>query len=475
MRGQYGRAVGCAGFWCAGLLAGCGNEGPGAPPPATGLSASAQAGRALFFDKTLSASGVQSCATCHVPARAFTADPATDHNLPVPLGGRNMDLPGFRNAPSLVYAALTPAFSEAAQTGGFFRDGRASSLEVQAQQPFVTRFEMANADAAEVRTRLQASPGSLQLFTAAFGTDVLADADATLAAMGEAIAAFEKEGPEFHPFTSKYDYWLAGQAAFSAAEQRGIALFNNPGKGNCNACHPSARQQFSDHALFTDFSYDNIGVPRNWNVPANLPNPVSPISGVALDYLPLQTNLPPAPQYAYYDLGLCGPFEPPANDAAPRRSFNAATAVCGAFKVPSLRNVAITAPYFHNGNAADLHQALQFYITRDINNNQGNNPFWVPAGPPNGNPYQAVGTFFLAADGSPDVYQYNDTPLAFNANVNIGEIPYTPPKFAGGQQPMLSAAEIDDVVAFLCTLTDGFDPANAAAYNVPAQCAPQAR
>ncbi len=219
-----------------------------------------------------------------------------------------------------------------------------------------------------------------ELFAAAFGTEVLADPQATLAAMGEAIAAFEKEGPEFHPFTSKYDYWLAGKATLSAAEQRGIALFNNPGKGNCNACHPSSRQQFSEHALFTDFSYDNIGVPRNWNIPANQPNPVSPISGVPLDYLPAQTNLPADAQYAYYDMGLCGPFEPPANDPAPRQSFNAATGVCGAFKVPSLRNVAITAPYFHNGNAADLHKALQFYITRDINNNQGNNPFWVPAG-----------------------------------------------------------------------------------------------
>ncbi len=112
MLGQHGRITRCAGLLCVALLAGCGSEGPGAPPPATGLSAKAQAGKALFFDKTLSASGVQSCGTCHVPARAFSADPATDHNLSVPLGGRNMDLPGFRNAPSLVYAALTPAFSE---------------------------------------------------------------------------------------------------------------------------------------------------------------------------------------------------------------------------------------------------------------------------------------------------------------------------------------------------------------------------
>ena len=474
MSGASLRGAGSAAFLCAAVLAGCGSEGPSAPPPAPGLSAQAQAGRALFFDKALSASGVQSCATCHVPERAFTADPATDHGLPVPLGGRNMDLPGFRNAPSLVYAALTPAFDPEAQTGGFFRDGRASSLAVQAQQPFITKFEMANADAAEVVMRLQASPQTLAAFTAAYGADVLADPAAALASIGEAIAAFEREGAEFHPFSSKYDYWLQGKATFSDAERRGIALFNNPGKGNCNACHPSTRQQYSEHALFTDFCYDNIGVPRNWAIPANSPGPVSPVSGVPLDYVPVNSNLPADAQYAYYDMGLCGPFEPPAADPAPRKSFADATGVCGVFKVPTLRNVALTAPYFHNGNAADLHKALQFYITRDINNNQGNNPFWVPAGP-GGNPYMPGGSFFINADGGTALYQYNDIPLAFNANVNIGEIPYTPPSFAGGNQPTLSAAEIDDVVAFLCTLTDGFDPDHPSAYNVPAQCAPQAQ
>jgi cytochrome c peroxidase len=476
MLGRYGRTARCAGFWCAALLGGCGSDGPGAPPPAAGLSARAQAGKALFFDKTLSASGVQSCGTCHVPSRAFTADPATDHNLPVPLGGRDMDLPGFRNAPSLVYAALTPAFSndEDTPSGGFFRDGRVSSLAVQAQQPFVTEFEMANADASEVLTRLQASSASLTLFTAAFGTDVLGDPEATLADMGEAIAAYEREGPEFHPFTSKYDYWLQGKATLTDAEQRGIALYNNPGKGNCNACHPSSRQGYSEHALFTDFTFDNIGVPRNWRIPANQPHPVSPISGVPLTSLPQQANLPADAAYAYYDMGLCGPFSPPANDPAPRKSFNNATGVCGVFKVPTLRNIALTAPYFHNGMFPDLHEVLQFYVTRDINNNTGNNPFAVRAGP-GGNPYQAVGTFYLAADGTPDQYQYNDLPVALDANVNIGEIPYTPPTFAGGQQPTLDAAEIDDVVAFLCTLTDGFDPNNPEAYTVPAQCAPQAQ
>src|SRR5215467_7768170 len=115
------------------LVAACGGGGDSSPPPPpAGLSLKAEAGKALFFDVSLSASGRQSCGTCHVPARAFTADPATDQGLPVPLGGRNLDLPGFRNAPSLRYTALTPAFflDAGTPTGGFFRDGRASSLAV---------------------------------------------------------------------------------------------------------------------------------------------------------------------------------------------------------------------------------------------------------------------------------------------------------------------------------------------------------
>ena len=456
---------------CGGGADGGGGGTPAPPAP----SLKATAGEALFFDASLSASGKQSCGTCHVPTHAFTADPATDQGLPVPLGGRHMDLPGFRNAPSLMYAALTPPFflDAGTPTGGFFRDGRASSLAVQAQQPFVTEFEMANTDAAEVLSRLQASPTTLQAFTNAFGESVLGDPDATLAAIGEAIAAYETEDPEFAPLSSKYDYWLQGSAQLTDSEQRGLALFNNPAKGNCTACHPSQRQGYSDHALFTDFTYDNIGVPRNWNVAANLPSPKSPISAVPLDYMPAQLNVPADAEYAYYDLGLCGPFAPPANDPNPRTSFTHITSLCGNFKVPTLRNVAVTAPYFHNGEFATLHKVLQWYVTRDINNNTGNNPTPVPPGL-GGNPYFAVGTPYVAADGTPDLYEYNDLPVAFDANVNIGEIPYTPPAFAGGQAPTLTSSDIDDVVAFLCTLTDGYDPKNPTAYNVPAQCLPGA-
>jgi cytochrome c peroxidase len=457
-------------------LAGCSGSGSstsGTPEPAqTPLSPAAVAGKALFFDATLSASGKQSCGTCHVPARAFTADPATDQGLPVPLGGANFDLPGFRNAPSLVYAAFTPSFflaSDGTPTGGFFRDGRASSLAAQAQGPFVTLFEMANANAAEVVARLKASPSTLASFVAAYGNAVLADPDQTLADIGLAIAAFETEAPEFHPFSSKYDYWLQGKAQLTAQEQQGLALFNSPGKGNCTACHPSQAQQYDSHALFTDFTYDNIGVPRNWDIPANSPTALSPVDGVPLTYVPIETNVPSGSEYAYYDLGLCGPFAPAATDSHPRPNFSTVTTLCGNFKVPTLRNVAITAPYFHNGVFASLRDVIEWYVTRDINNNVANNSTPVPAGPL-GNPYQALGTFYVAADGTPDANEYNDLPVVFDANVNIGEVPYTPPKSAGGQAPTLDSDEINAVIAFLCTLTDGYDPQHPSSYALPDQC-----
>jgi cytochrome c peroxidase len=472
--------VGWIGYLCLALAiaasSSCGGGGSGdsstSPPAPAALSVAAVAGKAIFFDTSLSVSGVQACGTCHVPSLAFTGDATTDHGLPVPLGGPNMDQTGFRNAPSLMYASFTPPFSLTnGPTGGFFRDGRASSLAAQAQQPFVTPFEMANKDAAEVLTRLQNSPATLAAFVAAYGESALSNADTALQDMGLALAAFETEDPSFHPFSSKYDYWLLGQAQLTAQEQSGLNLFNNPTKGNCTACHPSQAQGYNSHALFTDYTFDNIGVPRNWNIPANTPGSVSPIDGAVLTTVLVPVDVPNDAEYPYYDMGLCGPLEPSAGDVNARPNLSATTSLCGIFKVPTLRNVAVTSPYFHNGVFSNLHQVVEWYVTRDINNNTGNNPNPVAAGP-GGNPYQAVGTFYTAANGTPDLYEYNDLPVDYDANVNVGEVPYTPPTFGGGQAPTLTAAEIDDVVAFLCTLTDGFDPQNPTAYNVPAQCQP---
>ena len=452
-------------------LSGCGGGGAEAgattsPPPGT-LSAVAELGDQLFGDTKLSASGRQACATCHVPSNAYAATDA----LSVPLGGPDMTLPGLRNAPSLRYASFTPPFTivDGGATGGFFRDGRASSLAAQAAQPFVTSFEMANQNAAEVISRLRASPASLAQFVTVYGESAMDDPDVALKDMAAAIAAYETEDPSFHPFSSKFDFWLAGQTQLTSLEQQGLALFNDPTRGNCTACHPSQRQGYNEHALFTDFTYDNIGVPRNWKIAANLAHPVSPVNGASLTYIPVEINIPADSEYTYYDLGLCGPLAPAPNDPHPRPVFSDTTTLCGQFKVPTLRNIALTAPYFHNGVFDTLKQVIEWYVTRDINNNVGNNPNPVAAGP-GGNPYGPAGSFYLAADGSPDLFEYNDLPVEFDANVNVGEVPYTPPTFAGGQAPTLTADDINAVIAFLCTLTDGYDPDHPDAYALPEQC-----
>jgi cytochrome c peroxidase len=412
------------------------------------LSAGAKLGEQIFEDKALSVSGKQSCATCHVAAYAFAADPSDegpDHGLPVPFGGPNMDEPGFRNAPSLMYASFAPAFyfdSEGGPNGGFFRDGRAATLADQAIQPFITPFEMANPDAASVIERLKGRP-YLADFTALYGAEVLNDPDTALQRMGQALAAFETESAEFHPFTSKYDYWLKGQATLTTQEQRGLALFNNPTKGNCSACHPSTSGDGVTPALFTDFSFDNLGLPRNVKIPSNNP-------ATAPAYTPINSS---DGMENYYDLGICGPLRD-------NGTLNL-SGICGQFKVPTLRNIALTAPYFHNGQFATLSKAIGFYVRRDTNPDQ-----FYPT----------------AADGS--VAKFDDLPSLYGGqfivninlpgsdagypgNVNTGEIPYNR---VLREQPALDADEINDMITFLCTLTDGYDPKNPTALALPAQC-----
>ncbi len=427
-------------------LAGCGGGGGTAPPQA--LSAAAQVGGKIFADTALSASGKQSCATCHVAQFAFAEDSSAagpDRGLPVPLGGPGMDQPGFRNTPSLMYASYTPAFffdGDGSPNGGFFRDGRAATLEEQAQLPFITPFEMANADAAAVVDRLKTRP-YLADFTAVYGAGVLDDPATALQRIGAALAAFERESPGFHPFSSKFDSWRNGQASLTAQELRGFALFNNPTKGNCAACHPATSADGVTPALFTDFSYDNLGLPRNGTIPANAD------SG-APSYTPADSS---DGVHGYYDLGLCGPFR----DNGGRN----VSGLCGQFKVPTLRNVAVTAPYFHNGRFATLEDAVGFYVRRDTDPEQ-----FYP----------------VAADGS--VTKFDDLPALYGGqflvdinsigsdagyagNVNTSEIPYN--RKLGGS-PALTAQEIKDLITFLCTLTDGYDPAHPAAQVLPAQC-----
>lgn len=383
-------------------LASCGEDAPRAADSATaaelpstpGLSAVAALGERLFRDESLSASGRLACQSCHRPEFAHAA-PASDL---VSKGGPDMDLPGLRNSPSIRYASFTPAFgfdAEGAAAGGFFRDGRAASLVEQAKMPFTDPREMANAAPGDVIARLGHSPNAAR-FRAVFGEDALDDPAAAFDRLAAAIAQYEVENPDFHRFDSKYDAWLAGRAELSPAERRGLALFEDEKKGNCAACHPSRRGEDGSPPLFTDFTYDTVGVPRNPRIAANA-------------------------DPAFHDLGLCGPER---RDLAARRDL------CGAFKVPTLRNVARTAPYFHNGAFARLEDVVAFYARRDTDPGE-----WYPTG--------AAG-----------VLKFDDLPPGLAGSVNTGEVPYD--RKPGGE-PALTPAEIDDVVAFLKTLDDGYN------------------
>ena len=144
-------------------------------------------------------------------------------------------------------------------TGGFFRDGRASSLATQAQQPFITAFEMANDDAAEVVGRLQQSAASLQKFIAAYGEAGAATLIPLCRTWAWPLRLTRARIRIFIPSAASTTRGSRGEAQLTAQEQQGLTLFNDPTKGNCTACHPSQRQGYSSLALFTDFTFDNIG------------------------------------------------------------------------------------------------------------------------------------------------------------------------------------------------------------------------
>jgi cytochrome c peroxidase len=379
------------------VLAGCGGgASTDRAATAAGLSATARLGEAIFRDPTLSASGRQACISCHDPAFGHGAPNA----LAAQFGGSALSLQGGRSSPSIRYLDRNTAFhfdAEGTPTGGFFWDGRAASLQAQAGGPFLNPVEMANASVEDVVARLSRASYAAE-FSQQFGADIFSRPADVFARVTLALQAYQQEDAAFHPFSSKYDAFLQGTARLSDAELRGLAWFNSPAKGNCAACHPSTRGADGSLPLFTDFSYDNLGVPRN-------------------------TALAQNDDPAYFDLGLCARA---GGDMAAR------TDLCGAFKVPSLRNVAQRQALFHNGRFASLKEALTFYVQRDTNPEK-----WYP----------------LKADGSVD--KFNDLPAAYRANVNTSEAPYNRPL---GGTPALSDAEIDDVIAFLATLTDGYQP-----------------
>lgn len=332
-------------------------------------------GKKLFFDKNLSTPVGQSCADCHAPETGF-ANPNPDYPVSQ---GVHKDRFGNRNDLPAAYAAFSPPFhydpNEELYVGGQFWDGRAADLAEQAKGPFLNALEMANPDEKTVVDKVRNSEYA-DLFWKVFGAGSFDDPNKAYDMIADALAEYEKSS-EVNQFSSKYDLYLAGKADLTEQEQRGLELFEDEDKGNCAECHPSQPGNDGIPPLFTDFTYDNLGVPQN---------PENPFY-----YLPKELN----PDGVYFiDLGLGGELNKPSEN--------------GKFKVPSLRNIAKTAPYLHNGIFKNLRQVVVFYNTRDIGP-------WAP----------------------PEV----------RANVNREEL----------GDLGLTEQEVDDIVAFLQTLTDGYD------------------
>ncbi len=308
-------------------LWGCGGSGVSVAQPT--LQSKAALGKALFFDKSLSAPTGMSCATCHSPNQGFT-DPRP--GFPTSQGVVK-GLFGFRNAPTAAYAAYTPVFQQLAGTGaigGQFWDGRAADLAAQAKLPLLNPIEMANPSAASVVAAVEKGPfaGALRKF---YGATIFHDVPTAYSAIADAIAEFEKT-PAVSPFSSKYDAYLAGTATLSAGEQSGLAIFN--GKGLCFSCHPSTTAPDGTPPLFTDFTYSNLGLPKN---------PLNPYYSLPAKFNPLGAS--------FIDIGL--------------QTTTGRLTDTGKFKTPTLRNIAVTGPYFHNGLFLNLADVVRFYNTRD--------------------------------------------------------------------------------------------------------------
>ena len=319
-------------FILAGVITVMWQAAPAGEPPPPPLSPKAQLGRMIFFDTRLSEPVGQACATCHAPERAFS-DP--DERAPTSKGvlpGRM----GKRNTPSILYAHFSPPFhfepKEKHYEGGQFWDGRAATLEEQAKGPMIHPLEMSNPDPQAVIKKIRIASYA-PMFETVFGKGALDQTDPAYTHMAEALAAFQRSDT-FTPFSSKYDHYLAGKLKLSAQEMRGLRLYEDEKKGNCAACHPNRPSAKGAPPLFTDFTYDNLGVPRNPALPFyRLPKAHNPDGE------------------KFVDRGLGGALNKRRED--------------GKFKVPTLRNIALTAPYMHNGYFRTLEGVMAFYNNRD--------------------------------------------------------------------------------------------------------------
>lgn len=354
----------------------------------TPLTPKEQLGKLLFTDRNLSNPPGKSCAGCHDPGAGF-ADP--DCACPVCTGAVATRC-GNRNAPTVSYCAYTPDFhfdaTKGEYIGGQYWDGRAASLIQQAPLPLLNPLEMNNPDRWSVVEKVRTSPYA-GMFADVYGYDPFADPDLAFWLVADAIAEYERSR-ELNPFTSKFDQYLQGKGELSPTEFAGKAIFE--GKGRCTTCHPSAAGPGGALPLFTDHTYENVGVPRNPNNPFyDMPPEFNPAG------------------HDWVDLGLGIVLH--QGD------------LIGKMMVPTLRNVALTAPYGHNGYFATLREMVAFAANRVSTPLGHKDP---------GRPRQEMAGGWPQAEVRSNI---NDTEFGIAA---------------------LTDHEIDAVVAFLGTLSDGY-------------------
>lgn len=353
-------------FWLAGclLLAGCvagvnREEAMVTQVESRELNDHEQLGRNLFFDTALSEPEGQSCATCHDPGVGWTG-PRSDINQGASVyPGAVHSRFGNRKPPSAAYATQSPVLHYDAEEeifiGGNFWDGRATGWLLgepaaeQAQVPFLNPVEHNLPDAGTVVSKVCGSDYG-DLFKGYYGNAICDEVVNAYNAIGQALLAYEKSS-EVNAFSSKYDYYLRDPQKYplSAQEMKGLQLFADTERAKCSECHPSSLGENGSLPLFTDFSYDNVGLPKN---PANptyqMPPEFNP-SGVAWVDPGLGGFLAGVPRFAHYA---------PANQ--------------GLHKVPTLRNVdkrpatGFVKAFGHNGIFKSLKEIVHFYNTRDV-------------------------------------------------------------------------------------------------------------
>ena len=314
-------------------------------------------GKHLFFDAKLSAPEGQSCAACHAPEVGFTGPHDEVNRGGAVYEGAARGRFGNRKPPASSYAGDSPVLrfdrKEKVWVGGMFWDGRATGrslkdpLAEQAQGPFLNPLEQNIPDARTLCIKVRDSTYA-SLFERVWGKGSLdcdKDVSATYDRIGKSIAAYERS-KEANPFSSKFDYWLAKKVKLSAQEMQGRELFE--GKGKCAKCHASKPGRKGTPPVFTDHTYDNLGIPRNPNNP--------------FYSMPPQWNPEGA---AFVDTGLGGYLKEAGYEPAQYERE------LGKFKVPTLRNVdkrpspGFVKAFGHNGYFKSLEQIVHFYNTRD--------------------------------------------------------------------------------------------------------------